>query len=344
MKERGRHDLPGRLVVVQQPDGFPAHADGMAPIRPGHPRPQRLFPFEQPALCPRLVMGRRACRRQGAEETPGQVVPRAEPVRRHRPKLAPRPRAPSPEPPSRDAAEPPGRRAATPPSRDAAGPPSRDAAELPGAALTMTEGCDEAEGLGSRTSQGGQVSVPRTTKSRGRHRASLVAAVVLASAVATVAGSGEPAAVATPAGSAGSFTFTGEVSGSLKVVAFLPPGHIITGCEISPTQAGTDIIQWDNAKLKIGGKTESIANLVIQVDVEKFGRSYSMSGGSSGTPPGAITLETNARYSWISDSGSVKTSSSGASGSVTGTLTAGKNQAGTATVKGSWAGCAKLGA
>ena len=160
-------------------------------------------------------------------------------------------------------------------------------------------------------------------------------------AVATTAGS--PAAVASPKGSSGSFTFSGEVSGTLKVVAFLPPGHVITGCEISPTQAGTDIIQWDNAKLKIAGKTETITDLVLQVDVEQFGHTYSMAGASTGTPPGAVTLETNAKYSWISGSGSIKTDSTGASGSVTGTLTAGKYHAGTTTIKGSWAGCDKLG-
>jgi hypothetical protein len=168
-------------------------------------------------------------------------------------------------------------------------------------------------------------------------------AVLLAGAgvVAPIAGLTAPAAVAAPTGSSGSFTFTGEVSGSLKVAAFLPPGHIITGCEISPAQAGTDIIQWDNAKLKIGGKSETIADLVIQVDVQKFGHTYSLSVGSYGVTQGQITVETG-KYSWMSASGRVKTSSSGASGSVTGTLTAGKNHAGTATIKGSWAGCAKL--
>ncbi len=184
--------------------------------------------------------------------------------------------------------------------------------------------------------------MPRNPNRHGFRRGWPAAAVLLVSAVAIVGTSGSPAAVASSKGSSGSFTFTGEVSGTLKVVAFLPPGQIIAGCQISPTQAGTDIIQWDNAKLKIGGKTENIANLVLQVDVQKFGHDYSLAGGSAGTPPGAVTLETNAKYSWLTDAGTVKTSSNGASGSVAGTMTAGKNHAGSATVKGSWTGCATL--
>jgi hypothetical protein len=184
--------------------------------------------------------------------------------------------------------------------------------------------------------------LPGNTNRVGLGRWRSAAAIVLASAI-TVAATAESPAAASPKGSSGSFTFAGEVSGTLKVAAFLPPGQIITGCEISPTQAGTDIIQWDNAKLKIGGKTETIPNLVLQVDVEQFGHTYSMAGGSAGTPAGAVMLETNAKYSWLSVSGSLKTNSTGASGSVTGLLSAGKNHAGTATIKGSWAGCAKLG-
>ena len=187
-----------------------------------------------------------------------------------------------------------------------------------------------------------EVRLPGNTNRIVLWRRRSATTILLASAIAVVALAPGPAAVASAKGSSGSFTFSGEVSGTLKVVAFLPPGQIITGCQISPTQAGTDIIQWDNAKLKIGGKTETVANLVLQVDVEQFGHKYTMAGGSTGTPPGAVTLETNAKYSWMSDSGSVKTNSSGASGSVTGNLTAGKNHPGTATIKGSWSGCAKL--
>jgi len=151
------------------------------------------------------------------------------------------------------------------------------------------------------------------------------------------------AAWAAPKGSSGSFTFGGEISGSLKVPAFLPPGHILTGCQISPTQAGTEVIQWDTAKLKVGGKTETITNLVIQVDVEKFGHTYSMALDASGSAPGSVTLETDVKYAWMSVSGTVSTSGNGTSGSLKGMLTAGKNHPGTATIKGSWSGCANLG-
>ena len=215
-------------------------------------------------------------------------------------------------------------------------------AGVDGCSEAGVDGCSEAGVLVFAPTRGGLARLPRNPNRCGFRRGWPAAAILLVSAIAIVGTSGNPAAVASSKGSSGTFTFTGEVSGTLKVVAFLPPGQIIAGCQISPTQAGTDIIQWDNAKLKIGGKTETITNLVLQVDVEKFGRTYSLAGGSAGTPPGAVTLETNAKYSWLTDAGSVKTNSNGASGSVTGTMTAGKNHAGSATVKGSWAGCAKL--
>jgi hypothetical protein len=153
-------------------------------------------------------------------------------------------------------------------------------------------------------------------------------------------GSLVPAAAASAKGSSGSFTFSGRLSGTLKVPAFLPPGHIITGCAIS-TQAGTDVIQWPTAKIKVGGKTKTFHNVDMQVDVNKFGHTYPMTIDSSGASLGSVSISYGSS-NWMTRSGTITTSAGGKSGSVRGTLSAGTSSSTTATIKGSWSGCVSV--
>jgi hypothetical protein len=82
-----------------------------------------------------------------------------------------------------------------------------------------------------------------------------------------------PAASATSKGSSGDLVLQGYLSGRLEVPAFLPPGHVLTGCQISPTQSGTVVLQWDSAKLKVNGQAKTLKNIDVQVTVAKFGHS-----------------------------------------------------------------------
>ncbi len=162
--------------------------------------------------------------------------------------------------------------------------------------------------------------------------------VVSAAALVTA-----PAAGATSKGSSGDLVLQGYLSGKLEVQAFLPPGQILTGCQISPTQSGTVVLQWDNAKLKVNGHAKTLKNIDVQVTVAKFGHSYSMKLNSEGESPATITFQSNMPLGWSSVSGTLTTTKSGISGSVSGTMTAGKGHSGTVNIKGNWAGCANLG-
>jgi hypothetical protein len=142
-------------------------------------------------------------------------------------------------------------------------------------------------------------------------------------------------------GSSGSFKFTGEVTGKLKVPSTIDPGGL-TACAISPTQGGTDVITWDKATLDVGKNTKKFTFVELQIEVSKFGQTYSMvPNPQSDTSLGAVFLSYNSSYQWVSQTGTVTTSKGGKSGSVSGTLSAGTYHAGTVTIKGSWAGCTK---
>ena len=167
-----------------------------------------------------------------------------------------------------------------------------------------------------------------------------LAALVVASAVAA---GPAPAAWATARGSSGSLVLKGFLAGTLKVPAFLPPGKILTGCQISPSQTGTIVLQWDSAKLKVNGQAKTLKNIDVQVTVAKFGHSYSMNLNTYGETPASITFQSNMPFGWSSVSGTLTTTKSGSGGSVSASMSAGKAHSGTVSVKGNWAGCANLG-
>jgi hypothetical protein len=171
----------------------------------------------------------------------------------------------------------------------------------------------------------------------------LPATVLTATVLAATALTAPSAAWASPKGSTGSLVLKGFLSGTLKVPAFLPPGQLLTGCQIAPTQSGTVVLQWDSAKLNVNGQTKTLKNIDVQVTVTKFGHTYSMTPDTYGASEAAITFQSNMGFGWSSDSGALTTSKSGASGSVSGAMTAGKAHSGTVTIKGTWGGCAKLG-
>ena len=143
-------------------------------------------------------------------------------------------------------------------------------------------------------------------------------------------------------GSSGTLVLKGYISGTLKVPAFLPPGQILTGCQISPTQGGTVVLQWDSAKLHVNGQSKTLKNIDVQVNVQTFGRSYSMKINNFGAAAGNITFASNMPFGWSTVSGAVTTTKSGSAGSASGTMSAGKQHPGTVTIKGNWAGCAKI--
>jgi hypothetical protein len=163
---------------------------------------------------------------------------------------------------------------------------------------------------------------------------------LLASLVAILVAIETPASASSRKGSSGSFTFSGEISAKLKVPAVLSPGDE-PGCQISPSQGGTDVIVWDNVKITQYGKKKSISLVDLQLQVSKFGHTYSMKEGSDNSALGAVFLSTNEPYQWTSTSGTIATHTGGKSGSVTGVLSAGISHPGTVSVKGSWAGCTK---
>jgi hypothetical protein len=181
----------------------------------------------------------------------------------------------------------------------------------------------------------------RAQSGSGNHPGAARVLVSIAVLSAVVFG-GQPAAWATPKGSSGSLVLKGFLSGTLKVPAFLPPGQILTGCQISPSQSGTVVLQWDSAKLNVNGQAKTLKNIDVQVTVANFGRSYSMRLNSYGESPATITFQSNMPFGWSSVSGTLTTTKGGSAGSVNGTMSAGKAHSGTVSIKGKWAGCANL--
>jgi hypothetical protein len=181
---------------------------------------------------------------------------------------------------------------------------------------------------------------------RGEHggrRGRLTVNGLIAAAFAAALLSAPSDAWASSKGSSGALVLKGFLSGTLDVPAFLPPGKFTTGCQISPAQAGTLILQWDTAKLSVDGKPKTLNNIDVQVTVQSFGHRYSMDLNTYGESPATITFQSNMLFGWSSVSGTLATTKSGGAGSVSGTMTAGKKHPGTVTIKGNWAGCAKLG-
>jgi hypothetical protein len=167
---------------------------------------------------------------------------------------------------------------------------------------------------------------------------------LLAAAVGVLVGLSalSPALAHSNKGSSGSFKFSGEVTGTLKVPSTVEPGGL-TACSISPTQGGTDVITWDKATLNVGSGPTKLTFVELQLQVSKFGKTYSMVPNSqTDTSLGAVFLSDNSSFQWVSATGTITTSKSGKSGSVSGTLSAGTYHTGTVTIKGSWAGCSKL--
>lgn len=197
-----------------------------------------------------------------------------------------------------------------------------------------------------RAGAGGRAGRPRR-RYRGATRRSLALALapvtVLAATGLAAMATAPPAAWASPKGSTGSLVLKGFLSGTLKVPAFLPPGQVLTGCQIAPTQSATVVLQWDSARLKVNGQAKTLRNIDVQVTVTKFGHTYSMTPNTYGASPAAISFESNMDFGWSSDSGALTTSKGGTAGSVNGTMTAGKSHSGTVSIKGDWGGCAKLG-
>jgi hypothetical protein len=154
------------------------------------------------------------------------------------------------------------------------------------------------------------------------------------------------ASASTSKGSSGSFTFTGTVSGTLKVPAFLAPGSALTGCTIAgitstaTTEGGTDTITWSNVKLDVNGKSTKVGSVTLAINTASYGRTQSMVPSTT-APSTSVTFSTTYLYGWENKSGSATTTKSGASGSLKGSLTGTNGHAGSVGIPGSWAGCAK---
>ena len=171
----------------------------------------------------------------------------------------------------------------------------------------------------------------------------LAALLVVSAGVVLAWRAAAPASASRVKGSSGSFTFSGPVSGTLKVPTGVMPGGL-TSCAISPSQGGTDVIVWNSAKLDLKGKTKKLSNAEVQVEVSQFGQTDSMVP-QNGAASGAVFLSIGGEpYQWTTDAGTITTAKNGKSGSVKGSMIvpAGGNQPGTVTIKGSWAGCSKL--
>jgi hypothetical protein len=164
--------------------------------------------------------------------------------------------------------------------------------------------------------------MPKRRHTNERPRGSLILRGLLFTTAATTTVLG--VAPVASASTKGSFTFSGEISGKLKE----------TTCQGSPSGLAATVIQWDGVKLKIGGKTQTVRRLSLDIIVAEFGYTYSMK-----TPVASISIDTGGNYKWTSDAGTITTNSSGTSGSVDGTLKAGKGHPGSVTIKGFWSGC-----
>jgi hypothetical protein len=144
-------------------------------------------------------------------------------------------------------------------------------------------------------------------------------------------------------GSSGSFTLRGDVSGILKVPAYLPGGA--TGCTITVNigaiKSWSEDFNFYGSKLTIDGKSKQVHFIDMEVGVRKLGQSYTLQPATNSLNNIYLMIG-NEDFSWNSDSGTITTSKGGHSGSISGTLTAGTYQPGPTTIKGSWTGCEVL--
>ncbi len=162
-----------------------------------------------------------------------------------------------------------------------------------------------------------------------------VAAVLVASGLLIGLGIA-PASANESKGSSGSFTFTGSVSGNLKVPAFFAPGSKLSGCT---TVNGTDTMTWRNVKLRVGGKTQKLVNVTLSVNA-KFGSTQSMAPSTTSSVT-SVTFSTTYAYAWQGASGTATTTTGGTSGSLQGILAGTNGHPGTVSITGSWTGCHK---
>jgi hypothetical protein len=143
--------------------------------------------------------------------------------------------------------------------------------------------------------------------------------------------------------SSGSITFQGAVSGTLKVNASVNDGGL-PGCSISgveksgSSEGGTIVITWNNVKLTVGKKTQTLSFVEVSSDFAKFGTSYSMNENLD-SHAGVSLLVGTTTYS--STSGTATTVKSGVSGSDNGVLKATSPGGGTVKIVGHWSGCAQ---
>jgi hypothetical protein len=163
-------------------------------------------------------------------------------------------------------------------------------------------------------------------------------------ASAPMAAASSPMTAASAYRSSGSFTFGGAISGTLLVPRSQNygglPGCGINGIEgVPPHLGGDDIITWDNVKLRVGGKQEAVMFIDLTIGVPEFGRAYSMVPSPS-SPHAGVSLTIPASYT--AKTGTVTTSEGGKSGSLKGTLSSPGSHPGTVSIRGSWAGCAKV--
>jgi hypothetical protein len=175
-----------------------------------------------------------------------------------------------------------------------------------------------------------------------RRRPRFLMAAIATLIVSVLPTLGAPTASASSYHSSGSFSFGGAISGTLQVPASQNYGGL-PGCAISdvsgspPHQGGYNIINWDNVKLNVGGKKQTIPFIDLSIDVAEFGRAYTMVPSLFSAHAG-VSLTIPADYN--GRSGTATTSVGGKSGSLKGTLSAPKG--GIVTIKGSWAGCARV--
>lgn len=156
-------------------------------------------------------------------------------------------------------------------------------------------------------------------------------------------GGASPASADTSHGSSGSFTLSGDVSGTLKV-----PGHLpgrATGCTITlnvgAVKTWSEDFNFYGSKLTIDGKSKQVHFIDMQVGVRKLGQHYTLQ--SSANSPNSIYVAIGKEdYGWNSITGMITTAKGGHSGSISGTLTAGTYQHGPTTIEGSWTGCEVL--
>jgi hypothetical protein len=180
-------------------------------------------------------------------------------------------------------------------------------------------------------------------RDRLRHSAKLI----VAGAVLSLLAFGASSAFATTAvkGSSGSFTFSGSVSGTLKVPALFMPGSALTGCTTTfvgtPSHpGGTDTITWTNVTLKVAGKSTKLANVSLAINTGSFGRTQTMKPALSSAST-SVTFNTTYAYAWQNKSGTASTAKNGSSGTLKGVLAGTAGHPGTVTIKGKWAGCTK---